>query len=159
MNRKQHDAQHRPDPRTPSALQIVSAYAAAMAARDSAWMESLRAPDFTLDFVHNDAAGREPLTAEETRMLWSFWFVAFPELDWEVTRTIAAENLVVIQWVFIGTHSGPLEYFILGDHVEPTGRTIQLRGASFYDVSEGLIQRETIYLDFATLVVELGVEL
>jgi steroid delta-isomerase-like uncharacterized protein len=144
---------------TPTALQVVSAYAEAMAARDSARMESLRAKDFMLDFVHNDAAEREPLSAEDTRMFWSFWFVAFPELDWEVTRTIAAPNVVVTQWVFTGAHTGPLEPSILGDHVEPTGKTIQLRGASFYDVSEGLIQRETAYLDFATLMVEMGVEL
>ncbi len=144
---------------TPTALQVVSEYAAAMAARDSTRMESLRAPDFTLDFVHNDAAEQEPLPTEETRMFWSFWFVAFPELDWEVTRTIAAPNVVVTQWVFTGAHTGPLESKILGGHVAPTGKTIQLRGASFYDVSEGLIQHETAYLDFATLVVELGVEL
>ena len=143
----------------PMALQVVSEYAAAMAARYSVRMESLRAKDFTLDFVHSDAAEREPLSAEETRMFWSFWFDAFPELDWEVTRTIAAPSVVVTQWVFTGAHTGPLEPSILGDCVEPTGKTIQLRGASFYDVSEGLIQRETAYLDFATLVVEMGVEL
>lgn len=143
---------------TSLALQVVSEYATAMVARDSARMEALRAAGFVLDFVHNDAAEREPLSAEEARMFWSFWFVAFPELDWEVTRTIAAANVIVTQWVFTGTNSGPLEPSIFGDRVEPTGRTIQLRGASFYDVSGGLIQRETAYLDFATLVVELGVE-
>ncbi len=148
-----------PNTDTPTALQVASEYIAAMAARDSARMESLRAEDFVLDFVYRDAAESKPLSAEDTRMFWSFWFVAFPELDWEVTRTIAAQDLIVTQWVFTGANSGPLESSILGGHVEPTGKVIQLRGASFYDVHEGLIQRETAYLDFATLVVELGVEL
>lgn len=159
MAQQKHPGKHERSQRTPLALQIVSEYAAAMVARDSQRMEALRAEDFVLDFVHNDAARREPLSAEETRMFWSFWFVAFPELDWEVTRTIAAENVVVTQWVFTGTHTGPLESNIFGNQVEPTGKTIQLRGASFYDVSEGLIRRETAYLDFATLVVEFGVTL
>jgi steroid delta-isomerase-like uncharacterized protein len=159
MDRQERNREAGRDHRTPSALDVVSEYAGAMVARDSARMESLRAKVFLLDLVHGDAAERDPLSAEETRMFWSFWFVAFPELDWQVTRTIAAENLVVVQWVFTGTNRGPLEPPILENHVEPTGRTIRLRGASFYDVSEGLIQRETMYMDLATLMVELGVEL
>lgn len=148
-----------PNTDTPTALQVALEYIAAMMARDSARMESLRAGDFVLDFVHRDASGSEPLSAEDARMFWSFWFVAFPELDWEVTRTIVAQDLVVTQWVFTGVNSGPLESFIVKGHTEPTGKVIQLRGASFYDVHQGLIRRETMYLDFATLVVELGVEL
>jgi steroid delta-isomerase-like uncharacterized protein len=159
MGRKGSDGGRKHNQHTSSALQVVSEYATAMRARDSARMESLRAEGFQLDFVHGDAAEQDPLSAEETRMFWSFWFVAFPELDWEVTRTIAAQDVVVTQWTFTGTNSGPLEPSILGDPVEPTGQTIQLRGASFYDVSEGLIQRETAYLDLATVLVELGVEL
>lgn len=159
MDRQKSDLDAGRDQSRPSALGVVSEYAAAMAARDSKRMESLRAKDFLLDFVHGDAAERDPLSADETRMFWSFWFVAFPELDWEVTRFIAAQDVVVMQWVFTGTNSGPLEPPIFENHVEPTGRTIQLRGASFYDVSEGLIQRETAYMDLATLIVELGVEI
>ena len=151
--------QKKREPESPSALQVINAYTAAMAARDSTRMESLRADGFQLDFVHGDASQTDPLSAEETRMFWSFWFVAFPDLDWEVTRAIAAENVVVTQWVFTGTNSGPLDPSILGSVEEPTGITIQLRGASFYDVNEGLIQRETAYLDMATLMVELGVQL
>jgi steroid delta-isomerase-like uncharacterized protein len=89
---------------------------------------------------------------------WSAWFVAFPELDYQVTRTIAAERVVVTQWVFSGTNSGPLGPPLLGSHAGPLGKTIRLRGISVYDVDAGLIQRETAYIDFATLMVELGVE-
>ena len=41
----------------------------------------------------------------------------------------------------------------------PTGKTIRIRGVSVYDLDGGLIQRETLYLDLATLLVELGVTL
>ena len=95
---------------------------------------------------------------EETKRFWPSWFVAFPEYDFEVTRTIAAEEVVVTQWDFTGTNSGPLELPFFEKPIEPTGRTVRFRGVSILDVSDGLIQRETLYMDLATLMVELGVE-
>jgi steroid delta-isomerase-like uncharacterized protein len=144
---------------TPTSLEVVARYAAALAARDSASMSALRAPDFRLDYVHLDAFEGEPLSAQETESFWTAWFTGLPEMDFEITRTIAAETVVVAQWTFTGTNSGPLEPQVFGRPIEPTGRTVVLRGLSVYDVSEGLIQRETLYLDYATLWVELGVEL
>jgi steroid delta-isomerase-like uncharacterized protein len=144
---------------TRSALQVTSQYVAALAARDSVAMHELRAPGFVLDFVHADASAAEPLSAEDTRQFWSAWFVAFPKLDYEVTRTIAAETVVVTQWTFTGTNDGPYAPPVLDRQTEALGKTIRLRGVSFYDISAGLIQRETAYIDFATLMVELGVEL
>lgn len=159
MVRKQHDAHsadHLGD--MPSALQVTSQYVAALAARDSARMQALRGPGFQLDFVHGDASEADPLSAEETMQFWSAWFVAFPELDYEVTRTIAGDTVVVTQWTFTGTNSGPLTPPVLQGESEPLGRTIRLRGVSIYDISDGMIRSETAYIDFATLMVELGVE-
>jgi hypothetical protein len=76
-----------------------------------------------------------------------------------VSRTIAAESVVVSEWVFTGTNTGPLTAPVFGQDMEPTGRTIRLRGVSVLDVEDGLVQRETIYMDLATLFVELGVTL
>jgi predicted ester cyclase len=149
-------------PRTtasPPSLQVVAQYAAALAARDSTGMSVLRTPDFRLDYVHLDAFEGEPLSAQETESFWPAWFTGFPEMDFEITRTIAAETVVVVQWTFTGTNKGALVPQVFGRAIEPTGRTVRLRGLSVYDVSEGLIQRETLYLDYATLWVELGVEL
>lgn len=147
------------DKGTLSALDVTSAYVAALAARDSARMKALRAPGFVLDFVHGDASAADPLSAEDTMQFWSAWFVAFPDLDYQVTRTIAAETVVVTQWTFTGTNSGPLGVPLPGASASPLGSTVRLRGVSIYDVSAGLIQRETAYIDLATLLVELGVEL
>ena len=141
-----------------SALEVVSEYAGALSARDSDRMNALRSPDFVLDFVNGDAFEDRPLSVEQTREFWPSWFRAFPEMDLEVTRTIAAEEVVVTQWIFTGTNSGPLEPPVFDDRMEPTGRTIRLRGVSIYDVSDGLLRRETMYIDLATLMVELGVE-
>jgi len=85
------------------------------------------------------------------------WFAAFPEMDYEITRTIAADNVVVTQWVFTGTQSGALGAPIFPTPVEATGKTIRLRGISVYDIQAGLIKKESMYIDLATLWVELGV--
>jgi steroid delta-isomerase-like uncharacterized protein len=143
----------------PASLLLVAQYADALAAQDSDAMAALRAPDYELDYVHLDAFAGRPQSAQEMAAFWPAWFAGFPEIDFEITRTIAAESVVVIQWVFSGTQSGALELQIFGREIEPTGRTIRLRGVGVYDIREGLILRETLYLDYATLWVELGVEL
>jgi len=131
---------------------------AALAAGDTERMNALRTPDFELDFVYGDASASGPLSSEETKQFWPAWLVGFPEKDYEVTRTIAAEDVVVTQWVFTGTHSQPLGAPIFEQSVAPSGRTVMFRGVSIYDVRDGLIQRETAYMDLATIMVELGVE-
>jgi steroid delta-isomerase-like uncharacterized protein len=153
------DHPYQPGAEVTSALDVTAEYVAALAARDSAQMRTLRSPQFELDFVHGDASDASPLSEEDTMQFWSAWFVAFPELDYEVTRTIAAETVVVTQWTFTGTNSGPLPPLGVEGQAAAPGKTIRLRGVSIYDISEGLIQHETAYIDLATLVVELGVEL
>jgi steroid delta-isomerase-like uncharacterized protein len=144
---------------TLSSLEVTSQYVAALAAGDTERMNTLRTPDFELDFVYGDASASGPLTSEETMQFWPSWLVGFPEMDYEVTRTIAAEDVVVMQWVFTGTHSQALGPPIFDPPVPPSGRTIMFRGVSIYDLRAGLISRETTYMDLATLMVELGVEL
>jgi steroid delta-isomerase-like uncharacterized protein len=144
---------------TPTAMEVISEYVTALVARDSAGMKTFRAPGFVMDLVHRDAEDAGPLSAEETMQFWSAWFVAFPELDYQVTRTIAAETVVVTQWIFTGTRTGPLMPLGLEDQAGSMGKTIRLRGVSVYDVDDGLIQRETAYIDLATLMVELEIEL
>ena len=141
-----------------TALDAISDYTSAMAESDVASMEALRAEEFVLDFVHNDASADPPLSAEATQNFWPAWFAAFPENDFHVTRTIAAEDVVVTQWTFIGTHTETLGAPVFDDPIAATGRTVRFRGVSVYDVVGGLIQRETLYIDLATVMVELGVE-
>jgi steroid delta-isomerase-like uncharacterized protein len=162
VNHRQSHEQHRRDGQStgvPSALRVISDYAAAMNAQDSKRMHALRSSAFVMDLVQNDAFQSDPLSAQRTQEFWPAWFAGFAEMDLEITRTIAAETVVVTQWVFTGTHTGPLEPPVFGRRVEPTGRTIRFRGVSIYDVGEGLIQRETMYIDLATIMVELGVQL
>lgn len=140
----------------PSAFEVVSRLVAAMAARDVETMQSLHAGDYVVDWVYGDAFESPPATAEENAAFYPVWFGGFDDVDYDVKRTIAAEAVVVTEWVFIGTHTGPLGAPVFEERLDPTGRTIQFRGVTVYDVSDGLVQRETIYMDLASLLVELG---
>ena len=144
---------------TPSALEVIKQYTGALMAGDSQRMSALHAPDYLLDWVYADAFETPPSSARETSAFWPAFFAGFPEMDYQVTRTVAAQDLVIVQWVFLGTHSGPLGPPVFETLRQPTGRTIRLRGISVYDVTEGLIRRETTYMDLATLLVELGLTL
>ncbi len=142
----------------PASLDLIARYIAAIQQRDAAALQALRAPTFVLDWVHNDAFVDQPLSLEEANRFWQSWFAAFPEMDLEVTRTIAAEEVVVVQWIFTGTHAAPLGSPVFDPPLPPTGRTIRLRGISVYDIHGALIEKETMYIDLATLWVELGVQ-
>ena len=146
-----------PVPKAQRALDLVNSYLKAMNEGDCQSMEAKLAPDFLLDFVYGDASGDKPLSREETIHFWKTWFEAFPQGFFEATRTIAAENVVVIQWTYTGTHENPLKEPLSNPPLAPTGKTILIRSVSFYDIQDNLIQKDTTYLDLATVFVELGV--
>jgi steroid delta-isomerase-like uncharacterized protein len=140
-------------------LKLISAYTQALANKDADGIRNLCSSEQVLDLVYFDAEGRRPLSVEESRMFWSAWFTAFPDdYDFEVTRTVAAKEVVVMQWVFRGTFAGILGPPVSVRPVSPTGKTIMFRAVSIYDLANGQIQRETIYLDLATWFVEMGFE-
>ena len=143
----------------PSAIEVVSLLVAAMGVRDIKTMQSLHAGDCVVDWVYGDAFESSPVDAEQSAAFWPEWFAGFGEVDYEVARTIAGENVVVTEWVFTGTHTGRLGPPVFEAPLDPTGRTIRFRGVTIYDVDDELIQRETIYMDLATLLVELGARL
>jgi steroid delta-isomerase-like uncharacterized protein len=148
-----------PESTTTPSLDVIDRYVTALAAGDSAAMNALRAEDYALDLVQRDAFEQGALTHDETRAFWPSWFASFPEMDYTVERTIAADTVVVCQWVFVGTNSGPLTAPVFGRDMDPTGRTIRIRGVSIYDLEAGRISREALYIDLATLFVELGLSL
>jgi steroid delta-isomerase-like uncharacterized protein len=127
-----------------------------MAVPDTDRIASLHAEHYVVDWVYGDAFESPPVPAQESAAFWSAWFRGFGEVDYELKRTIAADEVVVTEWVFTGTHTGPLDPPVFEERLEPTGRTIQFRGVTIYDVRDGLIERETVYMDLATLLVELG---
>ena len=151
---KENEKADLPEDRT--ALQVASRYAQAILSGDIESMEALYADNFRLDFVARDAFEGETLSVQEAAQFWRSWFEAFPERDYQVTRSIGALEIVVTQWVFIGTNTGPLMPLIFEDQRPGTGKTVRFRGVSVYDIKGGMLERETTYLDLGTLLVELG---
>ena len=141
----------------PDALETVSGYVKALIIGNSHQMHHFCSPDFVLDWVHGDAFEDKPLSIEETKQFWPAWFAGFPEMDYNITRTIAAETVVVTQWTFTGTHTHLLGSPVFNPPLVASGRTVRFRGVSVYDIKNGLIIKETTYMDLATLMVELGV--
>lgn len=143
----------------PSAFEVVSRLVEALVEQDVEAIDALHADDYVVDWVYADAFADPPRSAEQSAAFFPTWFVGFDEMDYELTRTIAAEDVVVTEWVFTGTHTGPLGPPVFETRLEATGRTIGFRGVTVYDVDDGLIRRETTYMDLATLLVELGATL
>ena len=140
-----------------TALETAVRYSKSLADGDLDGMKELYSEDFKLDFVARDAFEGSELSASEAVEFWESWFRAFPERDYQVTRTIAGEEIVVMQWTFIGTNTGALMPLIFEEPKPPTGKTVRFRGVSVYEISGGKFARETTYLDLGTLLVELGV--
>ena len=140
-------------------INLINDYSLAMAAGDHKLMATMHSSDYELDFVQRDAFQGGRLSAEEAHQFWSSWFAGFSEMDYEVVRTIAGEDVIVTQWIFTGTNDGKISPPVFDDLIDPTGRTICFRGVSIYDIQEGKIQRETTYMDLGTVLVELGVML
>ena len=140
-------------------LELIARYVSAIQDHDTGRMNELRSSDFVLDLVAGDAFDDNTLSETETKRFWLAWFSSFSEYDYQVTRTIAAESVVVTEWCFTGTQTGRLESDIFGREVDPTGKTIRFRGVSIYEIEGNLITGESLYMDLATLWVELGVGL
>ena len=92
----------------PSALEIATQYGAAIIARDSKSLHTLRSKDCITDWVHEDAFRYRPDTAQQATDRYEALFVAFPDLNLDVTRTIAGEEVVVQEWTLTGTNKGTL---------------------------------------------------
>ena len=86
----------------PSAFEIVSQVVAALSAQDTKTMASLHARDFVVDWVYGDAFENPPSSAAESAAFFPAWFAGFDEIDYDVKRTIAAEEVAVTEWVFTG---------------------------------------------------------
>jgi steroid delta-isomerase-like uncharacterized protein len=140
-----------------TALDTATLYSKALAKGDLEGMRDLYSEGYELDFVARDAFQGSELSVGEAADFWESWFLAFPERDYQVTRTIAGEEIIVMQWTFIGTNSGPLMPLIFENAGPPTGKTVRFRGVSVYEIFDGKLARETTYLDLGTLLVELGV--
>lgn len=79
---------------------------------------------------------------------------AFPDGRLEVGRLLVDGSSVAVEGMFVGTHDGVL-HSPDGD-IAPTGKAVELRWASAYEVSGAALASEHLYFDQMDLLGQLG---
>lgn len=76
---------------------------------------------------------------------------AFPDVNATIEEMIAEGNRVAVRWVDRGTHKGTWR------GVAPTGKQVELRGATIFNIEDGKIVAGMGEIDFMGLMRQLGV--
>jgi steroid delta-isomerase-like uncharacterized protein len=103
------------------------------------------------DYV-DEMIGREPLhgkadiTAESKR-----YFTAFPDYHREYLHLLESGNFVTAHWRMTGTNTASLT-----PELPATGKSIDLRGCTIFEVRDGLIVHAWLYTDRMTMFGQLG---
>jgi predicted ester cyclase len=86
--------------------------------------------------------------------IWGFFaemFAAFPDFSITIDQIVPGESVAAVQWHASGTFTGGA---FQGIH--PTGRRVELRGVDVMEISGGLVRRNTIYFDGASMARQIG---
>ncbi len=128
-------------------VEVARAAFAAFTRKDPGGIVAVGAPGYVDDFVAiGEIRGHDAI-----RTFFSELFAAFPDFEMVVDKVIADETSAVVQWHTTGTFTGGPFQGIL-----PTGRRVELRGADVMQISNGLIQYNTIYYDGAAFARQIG---
>lgn len=125
---------------------VMQAYMEAVSRRDFDTVAQLFHPHYS--YTTADGVRRDGIDAglEMVRIYTS----AFPDLRFDVTRMIAAGDMVVSEFVIRATHRG--ELFGL----QPTGRSVVIPICNVIEVRDGKIFAEREYFDAAHLLRQLS---
>jgi steroid delta-isomerase-like uncharacterized protein len=107
------------------------------------------------DSCRDEAAGRcyvgRKAVADRYGALWK----AFPDFNVFPRRLIEAPDCVVMLADYSGTHRGPYPTLNFGDFA-PTGKSFNVRLVNIIDFNGDKISRETIFMDAASQLKQLG---
>jgi steroid delta-isomerase-like uncharacterized protein len=111
-----------------------------------------------MDCYADDAVRLDPLTGklegkDAIRGYYITLFQAFPDCDIRVDNALGADDTLASEWVFSGTNKGKLPPF---ESLTPTGKHVELSGASFCDLRNGKIATERVHADYGAMLDELG---
>jgi steroid delta-isomerase-like uncharacterized protein len=121
-----------------SAEEKARSYFAALAARDPDAMAAHWSPD-GVDELTGIGILRGPA---EVAAFFRTLFAAMPDFEIVVARVTANERVAAVEWRSQGNFTGgPM----IG--LEPTGRLVEQRGCDCVEVEDGLIVRNTAYVD------------
>jgi steroid delta-isomerase-like uncharacterized protein len=121
-----------------------------MAAHDLSQWEALLAEDFTCSYPgFRGEYGKEAAKAYNMPLI-----AAFPDLRFDILRTMTNGDTVIYVWNGKGTHSGPLA--LPTETVPPTGKYAELQGVLVTTMKDGKILREESYWNQMELLAQLG---
>ena len=133
--------------------ELVDRWAAAWNAHDADAVAAVFAPDAEIVDVVSGAVTRGRDAIRDTAVAR---FTGFPDFSLEkvflvIDVTDDGRGANADRWIMRGTHHGEF----MG--VPPTGRAVEVQGATFSEFgSDGLVVRDTHYLDLGALLRQLG---
>lgn len=114
-------------------------------------LKAALAPDVVYDEVGSQ---RRMQGADQFVRAYQGWKKAVPDGKGKITNSVAADNTVVIEVTWMGTHNGPLE--TPGGTIPPSGKSWNLRGAQVVVLKDGKIKEVRQYFDMMTLLQQIG---
>lgn len=129
-------------------LEAVRANSAAMNAQALDQYVDTFTEDLVWEGDHLPAPVVGPAAAAQTM---GVFYVAFPDLHFEVEREFASGDQVAVCWQVTGTHRGEF----VG--IPPTGKRLDYHACGIFQVRDGKIARIWTYLDTGQMLRQLGV--
>jgi len=110
----------------------------------------------TPDCVYDEVAtNRKVNGVNDTLAAWQGWAKALPDSKATFDNQFVADNTVVLELTWRGTHTGPLP--TPRGEIAPTGKTIAVRACQVIEVSGERAKSLRHYFDMTTLLQQLGV--
>ncbi len=136
----------------PNNIQLANGFFAAINAHDvDRWCNLL-----SEDYIADQPGIPGPMNKEQVRGFQQGFLTAFPDIHFDITRTIAEGDYVVMHWTATITHTGPMRT-PSGKTIPPTNKKGALSGSSTLETKGGKITHAWVYWDTGSLLSQLGV--
>ena len=106
--------------------------------------------EYTIHLDNTDPWEGKTLSHIEFKERLGFSFNSFPDMNFEITSSIPAENHVAINWILTGTNLGRIGGY------PPTKKSIKTKGVTIYHFKDNLINGHTQVFDRITVMKQLG---
>lgn len=132
----------------PAVSMTIDALVSAWNSHDPATLAACYTPDATFE----DVPLGSPVSGQSALLsLFAGLFRAFPDLVMTPGKRVEQGECLIWEWIITGTHRGEF------NGVPPTGKSVQLRGASVCVIRNGKVSENREYWDLLTVLRQLGV--
>jgi steroid delta-isomerase-like uncharacterized protein len=131
--------------------ETVHAVVAAFNAHDLSTLAGFFTPDVVIVSPDTkEVKGREQATEWERSLMDTF-----PDAMMEIAASYDSGDTVVLEWVFRGTNTGPLQ-LPSGETLPATGKQVSVRGVDISTIENGAVASLHAYWDQLELMTQLG---